>query len=157
MKKQTACDFEQPVIKSLKNGLLDAELTKHLETCQSCQETARIVSFFQKDLLTNPAPKNLLSAGLIWWKSKLQEKRNINRQIAQPLFITQIAAGVVVLAAIIGISIFQPQYFAPIAQILSGSFELIGHMLASLFIMIAILGAVSVITLFSIRRLTANE
>lgn len=74
MKMQSGCDFESAVIKATKSGFVDEEIKAHIESCANCRETAKIVQFFQMNLIDEPPPKNLPVAGFVWWKYKLQEK-----------------------------------------------------------------------------------
>jgi hypothetical protein len=96
MFKQKTCDFEPRVVESVKTGALRETLSEHLETCAACRETARIAAFLQADLKTGDA--NLPSAGFVFWKSKIVERRRRSERVAQPIFIAQLAAGFVFLA-----------------------------------------------------------
>jgi len=92
MKKQTACEYESEIVKSLKSGFQTGEIAEHLRGCADCRETSKVALFFQTNLMNEPPPKNLPVAGLIWWKSRLREKQRAGERVAQPILIVQTAA-----------------------------------------------------------------
>lgn len=157
MKKQKNCDFEQKVIKSLKAGLSEVEISAHLQACDDCRETAKILKFFQTNVRRESPPKNLPTAGLVWWKAKLREKRLAAEKAAQPIFIAQITAVVVAFAAVIGLLIYQPQFFAPLGTVLSRTFDAIGQMAFSLFAGIVTFAVISTLVILTMRRLTSDK
>lgn len=95
MSEQTICDFEPAVVKSLKSGFINGEIGEHIQSCSNCRETAKVVRFFQTNLIKESPPKNLPVAGLIWWKSKLRERRRAAENVSRPILLTQTAAVVV--------------------------------------------------------------
>ena len=95
MSEQTVCDFEPAVVKSLKSGFINGEIGKHIQSCSNCRETAKVVRFFQTNLINESPPKNLPVAGLIWWKSKLRERRRAAENVSRPILLTQAAALIV--------------------------------------------------------------
>ena len=74
MSKQTACEFQSAVVKSVKSGIANDDANEHLKNCADCQETLKVARFFQMNLMKELPPLNLPAAGLIWWKAKLREK-----------------------------------------------------------------------------------
>lgn len=98
---KNACEHERAVIESLNSGASADEISAHLAACADCRETARIVSFFQSNLKNEPVPKQLPTAGLVWWKSRLREKQHAARRARQPILIVQIIAAVVCAAAFV--------------------------------------------------------
>lgn len=95
MNKQTACEFHSAVVKSVKTGIVNDEITEHLKFCADCQETSKVVGFFQTNLVKESPPLNLPAAGLIWWKAKLREKHRAVERVGQPITIAQSIAVVV--------------------------------------------------------------
>jgi hypothetical protein len=96
MNKRNFCDFETETIKFLKSGEIDEKISAHIESCADCRETAKIMHFFQTNLLNEPSPpKKLPAAGLIWWKSRLREKHKAAEQINRPILIVQTIAALV--------------------------------------------------------------
>ncbi len=157
MKKSNGCDFEPQVVKSLKAGLKDNEISAHLNSCADCRETAKIVSFFQTNLLRESAPKNLPTAGLVWWKTKLREKHRAANRAARPIFIAQTVAVAVALLAAIGLLIYQPEFFAPLADVLNQTLDTIGKMAFPLFAGISTLLIVSGFVILTLRRFMSEE
>lgn len=95
MRNQIACEYEHTVIKSFKSGFSTDEIKEHLRICADCQETARVVGFFQMNLIKESTPVNLPSAGLVWWKSRLREKQRAANRVNQPILIVQTVAVVI--------------------------------------------------------------
>ena len=95
MLKKNACEFEHAVVNFLKSGVSTDKTSAHLQACADCQETARVVSFFQTNLKLESPPTNLPVAGLIWWKSRLREKRRAIERAGQPILIVQIVAAII--------------------------------------------------------------
>ena len=95
MSKQTACEFQAAVVKSIKSGIANDGTNEHLKNCADCQETLKVARFFQTNLMKEPPPLNLPVAGLIWWKSKLREKHRAAERVGQPIKIVQTIAVVI--------------------------------------------------------------
>ena len=95
MLTKNICEYEHAVVKSLKSGASTAEISAHLNGCPDCQETQRVVSFFQSNMKSEPSPKNLPVAGLVRWKSKLREKHRAAERVGQPILIVQTIAALV--------------------------------------------------------------
>ncbi len=94
MNKQTACEFQSAVVKSVKSGIANDEITEHIKFCVDCQETLKVARFFQTSLMKEP-PQNLPAAGLVWWKTKLREKQRTAERVVQPITIVQTIAVVI--------------------------------------------------------------
>lgn len=94
MIKKNACEYEHAVVKSVKSGVSNAEVSAHLDGCDDCREAARIVLFFQSNLKNESTPKNLPTAGLLWWKSRLRERQRRAKSVGQPILIAQIVAAI---------------------------------------------------------------
>ncbi len=95
MSEKLVCDFEPAVVKSLKSGFINDEISEHMQSCSNCRETAKIVRFFQTNLTNQSSPKCLPVAGLIWWKSKLRERRRAAANVTRPILLTQTTAVIV--------------------------------------------------------------
>ncbi len=92
MSEKLVCDFEPAVVKSLKSGFINGEIGKHIQSCSNCRETAKVVRFFQTNLINESPPKRLPVAGLIWWKSKLRERRRAAENVSRPILLAQTTA-----------------------------------------------------------------
>ncbi len=95
MMQKNACDFENAVVKSLKSGISTDEISAHLQACADCQETSRVILFFQSNLEKESPPKQLATAGLIWFKSNLRKKQLATERAGQPILIVQTVAAIV--------------------------------------------------------------
>ncbi len=95
MSEQTVCDFEPVVVKSLKSGFITDQIDGHIQSCSNCRETAKVVRFFHTNLINESSPKRLPVAGLIWWKSKMRERRRAAENVSRPILLTQTAALIV--------------------------------------------------------------
>ena len=94
MINQKACEFEQTVVKSLKAGFITDEIREHSKDCAHCRETVKVASWLQMSVKTIQ-PKNLPTAGFLWWKSQIIEKRRAAVNTTKPILITQTVAAVV--------------------------------------------------------------
>ena len=95
MNKRKFCDFEPETIKFLKSGEVNEKISAHIESCADCRETAKIMRFFQTNLLKEPPLKKLPAAGLIWWKSRLSERHKAAEMVNRPILIAQTIAAIV--------------------------------------------------------------
>lgn len=95
MSEKMVCDFEPVVVKSLKSGFITEDIGEHIQSCSNCRETAKVVRFFQTNLMNETSPKKLPVAGLIWWKSKLREKSRAAENVSRPILLMQTAAVIV--------------------------------------------------------------
>ncbi len=101
MMTKNPCDYENAVVKSLKSSVSTDEISTHLQACADCQETARVVLFFQSNLKKESPPKPLPTAGLIWFKSNLRKKQLATERAGQPILIVQTVAAIVFSGAFI--------------------------------------------------------
>jgi len=101
MMTKSPCDYENSVVKSLKSGVSTDNISAHLKTCADCQETSRVVMFFQSNLEKESPTKQLPTAGLIWFKSRLRNKQRATERAGQPILIVQIVAAIVFSGAFI--------------------------------------------------------
>jgi hypothetical protein len=122
MKKHLGCDFEQTVVKSLKSGFVTDEISEHIRACADCRETAKVMQFFQTNIMNEPLPKSLPAAGLVWWKFQMREKRLHTKRAAQPILIAQTVAAAVALVTIIWLMQNRSSYFSSIESALNRVF-----------------------------------
>ena len=156
MKKSNGCDYEPRVVKSLKVGTRDEVISAHLESCADCRETARIVGFFQTNISREAAPQHLPTAGLVWWKAKLREKRRAATRAARPIFIARAVAVIISLLAAVGLLIYQPAFFAPLGAVINRIFDTLGQMAPTLFAGFLTLAVVLAAVVFTLRRWTSD-
>jgi hypothetical protein len=128
MNEYSECDFEQTVVKSLKSGFANDEISEHTKACAACRETAKVVQFFQTNLKNESPSKNLPVASLVWWKFRLREKQRRAARVTQPILIAQIAAVIVTFGTFVWLSQNNPLQFSSLESAFSrvfASFELI--------------------------------
>lgn len=94
MSNQKVCEFEQTIVKSLKAGFISEESREHSKECADCRETVKIAGWLQMSAKT-AQPKNLPTAGFLWWKSRIIEKRRAAENTAKPILIAQTVAVIV--------------------------------------------------------------
>jgi len=92
MNRQTACEFQSAVIKSLKSKIANDQIEAHLKNCADCRETLKVARFFHPNVMVEPSPSKLPVAGLVWWKAKLREKHRTVGRASQPITIVQTIA-----------------------------------------------------------------
>ncbi len=157
MNEHSGCDFEQTVVKSLKSGFLNNEVSEHIKSCADCRETAKVMQFFQTNLTNESPPKNLPVAGLIWWKFRLREKQRRAARVALPILIAQIVAAVVAFGTFIWLRQNNSLQFSSLEAVFSRvliSFELIAVPFISGIICFAFICAILVLAL---RRFTSDK
>jgi len=95
MKKSTMsehCDFEQTLLAALAAGTVSQELLQHVEHCEACADAKLVWTYLREsaadDLDSSPVP----AAGLILWRAKLEEKRNLAERSVASIRIVQNAA-----------------------------------------------------------------
>lgn len=93
------CDREQAVLDMMASGREDKALTAHLAQCPICQEVAEVTRFMralanESALDSRPLPE----PAHLWWKAKILQRWDAERQAARPLDAMQhfeLAAGVI--------------------------------------------------------------
>ncbi len=92
MSMKTGCEFEQRILGAVKSGTINNQTAEHIKSCAACRESVKIIRFFQMASMNEPSPEKLPVAGLIWFKSRLREKRRAAETVAKPILIAQTAA-----------------------------------------------------------------
>jgi len=152
MSKENNCDFESVVVKSLKSGFLSEEISEHIGACDNCRETMKVVRFFQTNLQSELPPKNLPAAGLIWWKSRLREKRRAAEQVAQPILIAQTAAVVIFVGVFVWLLNTEAFQLLSLDAALNQIFASIEPIIVSMFIGIVSFFFICTTLIFALRR-----
>lgn len=88
-----SCAFEEQVL----TGEMSEELVAHLETCAVCREVKLVQSFLERASEEIEDPRTS-SAGLIWWRAQLYEKRALAARSVAPIRTVQKIALIVILA-----------------------------------------------------------
>lgn len=154
MKNLNGCDFEPQLVKAIKKGNANEQISAHLNACPDCQETARIVSFFQRELAREPLASNLPAAGFLWWKAKLREKKVAAERAARPIIIAQtIAVFAIFFSGIYLIGVFS----SDIETILSRTFASMEPVMFPLLIGIIIFAFLAAILIFALNRLMPEK
>jgi hypothetical protein len=157
MSEESGCDFQQTVVKSLKSGFVDKEVSRHVKACVDCRETAKVMQFFQVDLVKESAPKNLPVAGLIWWKFKLREKQRRAERVAQPMLIAQVAAVLIILGAFIWLSQNNSPQFLSVQTAFSGVFASMETIATPLLTGAISIAFISAILILALRRFMPDK
>ncbi|MDQ3179590.1 MAG: hypothetical protein M3Q33_03620 [Acidobacteriota bacterium] len=152
MSEENSCDFESVVVKSLKSGFLSEEISEHTEACVNCRETAKVVRFFQTNLKSELPPKNLPAAGLVWWKSRLREKRRAADLIAQPILIARTVASVLFFGIFVWLFNTEAFELLSLDTALNQIFTSIEPIIAPMFIGIVSFLFICTTLIFALRR-----
>jgi hypothetical protein len=93
--KPPSCAYEEQILA----GEFSEELVTHMETCAVCQEVKLVQGFLERasQVIENP---QISSAGLIWWRARLYEKRALAERSVAPIQTVQKVALIVALALI---------------------------------------------------------
>lgn len=157
MNKPSGCDYESTVVASLKSGFISEEIASHIKLCANCRETAKIVRFFQMNVIEKTSSAHLPAAGLIWWKSRLREKQRNAGRIYQPIFIVQVVALIVFTGLffwLINTESFQASTFASaINRVISAADQIMISVLIGVICFLLI----GVILFFTLRRFLLEE
>lgn len=157
MKKISECDYEQAVVKSLKLGLTNEEIAGHIESCANCLEAARIVRFFQANLAKDSTSRNLPAAGLVWWKTRLREKRRAAEEITKPIFYAQIIGAIIFAGVFIWLISSGALQSTSFASAIGRVFDSIGQIFVALISGIVGITVISVTLIFSLNRFWSEK
>jgi len=157
MSEQPVCDFEFAVVKSLKSGFINGEIGEHIHSCSSCRETAKIVRFFQTNLINESPPKRLPVAGLIWWKSKLRERRRAAENVSRPILLTQTAAVIVAFGTFIWLWVNGSLQFSTLETALNRVFNSMEIIAVPFIIGLICFAFICTILIFALRRFMIEE
>lgn len=152
MIKQTECPSEQIVVKSVKSGFTGEETAAHIQSCNICREAVKVVQFFQKNLINDMPPKNLPSAGLIWWKSRLRNRQRAAERVAKPIYIAQSVGSVVALATFLWFMTRDSTGFSSLDSGLSRVFTSMEQVVFPLAIGLIFLTFICITLIFTLRR-----
>jgi hypothetical protein len=157
MSEESGCSFEQTVVKSLKSGLLNDEISEHIKACANCSETAKIMQFFQTNLPRESPPKNLPVAGLIWWKFRLREKQRRAERVGQPIFIAQAVAVFAAFITILWLGQNYSEQFSSLATAFGRVFDSVGTIAFPFILGLISFAFVCTIFVLALRRLIPDK
>ena len=157
MSKELGCGFQQTVVKSLKSGIMNEEISQHVKACADCRETAKVMQFFQANLVKESLPKNLPVAGLVWWKFKLREKQRRAERIAQPMLIAQIAAVLIIFGTFIWLKQSNSPQILSVQAAFNRVFDSMDVIAFPLITGAACIAFVSAILIFALRRFMPDK
>jgi hypothetical protein len=92
-----ACEYEEQVVAALGAGHVPDELAAHVDQCAVCQE-AKLVFHFLATASAGQGETPASTAGLIWWRARLYEKRALAARSVAPIQTAQTVAIILVLA-----------------------------------------------------------
>ncbi len=153
MINQKKCEFEPTVVKFLKSGLSSEAINAHVQDCANCRETIKVVNWlqtFEKSAL--PQVKNLPTAGFLWWKSRILEKRRAAERVVQPILIAQIAASIVAFMAFVWLLFTKSTQFNFLDDAFNQSFGSIKVIIVPFVAGIICFAFVCLMLVFALRR-----
>jgi hypothetical protein len=157
MSEESGCDFQQTVAKSLKSGFVNEEISRHVKACADCRETAKVMQFFQANLVKESPPKNLPVAGLVWWKFKLREKQRRAERVAQPMLIAQLTAVLIITGTFIWVRQSNSPQILSVQAAFSRAFDSLEVIAFPLITGAACIAFVSAILIFALRRFMPDK
>lgn len=157
MKKRLGCDYEETIVKAIKSGLENDEVSQHLKTCASCRETAKIVRFFQTSLTNEPPPKVLPAAGLVWWKFRLREKRRASERVARPILIAQTVSVIAAFVPGVWLMFNRPSNLTAIESAFGRVFDSTATIVFPFFVGIICLSLICAVLILALRRVTSEK
>jgi len=105
------CDREPEILAAVAAGAAGPELLSHIDACESCRELLAVASAVVDDRVTLMRSATPPSAGLVWWRMNLREKREAARAAVRTGSFIQFAlivGAIAVAITIFGISIDVP-------------------------------------------------
>lgn len=91
------CEYEEQVVAALGAGHVPEELAAHMERCAVCRDVQLVFHFFETASVAQQ-DTSASAAGLIWWRARLYEKRELAARSVKPIRTVQTVAIVLVLA-----------------------------------------------------------
>ncbi len=85
------CPHETAVAEAARSGRWTDELVAHSHSCVACAEIRLVAGFLRHEALA-AAPEPLPDPGLIWWRSKLESRREVARKATVTITAVQILA-----------------------------------------------------------------
>lgn len=82
-----ACPRETEVVQALLDGGLErhVDLRAHVADCETCDETALVVSLMQADRDDGLADVHVPAAGQVWWRAAIRARLDATQAAARPL------------------------------------------------------------------------
>lgn len=93
-----SCEYEEQVVAALGAGQVPEQLAAHMEGCAVCRDVKLVFGFLESASAVQPEDTPVATAGLIWWRARLYEKRALAARSVRPIRTVQIVAMVLVLA-----------------------------------------------------------
>lgn len=87
--KPRICDNEQALLTALKTGYISNELLAHLGQCPICNESRFVWDCLEKIASAENHAATLPSAGLIWWRAQLLERKAIAERSVAAIDVVQ--------------------------------------------------------------------
>ncbi len=115
MINQKECEFEQIIVKASRAGFLSEEIKEHIKNCGNCGETLKVANWLHMSARAFE-PKTLPTAGFLWWKSRIIEKRRAAENTAKPILITQTVAAVVAFGTLVWLTFNPAVKFASVGD-----------------------------------------
>jgi len=104
------CDYEDAVVGALIQGSLEGELRQHSDSCLVCGELVRVFVYLETARHEEPEMSPLPSAGLIWWRARLAEKRRrAERSVAGIDIVQKIGLALMVIVAAVLMAMWSGQ------------------------------------------------
>ena len=102
---QAPCPREPELLDALARGFLGPEMEEHAASCPECGEARTVAAAFldEKEIAVAEAP--VPSAGTMWWRVRLRERREAEERARRSLLVgqaTTLVAAVALLLALFG-------------------------------------------------------
>ncbi len=102
-----SCPREAEALRGARAGALPpagSELADHVTSCASCAEAIAFAEAFRAERDAASAEARVPSAGLVWWKSELRNRREQARAASRPILVAHGIALVALLAAVVAMA-----------------------------------------------------
>lgn len=111
------CHREDQLLDALGRGFLEVEIREHLIECASCSELRLVAGELLDDKAETMAVANVPSAGTMWWRMQLRQRREAESRASRSLLVGQAITFAVALALLI--AVFGPDLLVGIQEIVT--------------------------------------
>lgn len=109
------CLREEELLAALERGFLGGELEQHLTACEGCRQLAQLVEALVEDRTAAVAEAAVPSAGTMWWRIQVRQRREAQATVRRSLAIGQALTLAVAIA--LSLSLFGSHLASGVARL----------------------------------------
>jgi len=90
--KETNCDYEVTVTRSVISGNWDAETQTHIASCSNCREIVSVSRWMRSLARQSALRPDLPAVEYIWWKAGLLQRQAAEKMVMRSIVVTRVLA-----------------------------------------------------------------